>query len=179
MGLDTSIDLGIRNKKTGEIVSAGVAYWRKYYGLTRTLLDIARRTEHWKAYNGEELNAVYESETTQDFETTCRPSVLNAWIKEITELFLDPDASEWMDCLWDSVHARGYTARQLEGLLVAESIVRYEFSEYTLEKFQELYDAETNEWHYNRDNPITDKFIAEVLKNPNDYEWIVYFENSY
>lgn len=170
MGLDTSIILGLKEKGSANpICAVSVAYWRKYYGLTNTLFHIARQEENWLRP---------ELEQDCDYMTTCRPRVLSDWIEEITNLLRDPEADEWYNSIWGSVHARGYTARQLEGILKAESIVN-KINEYSLEVYKELYDEETHEWLLKRENPFTDELVEKIVTNPEAYEWYVEFENSY
>ena len=170
MGLDTSIILCLKEKNSPTpICAVSVAYWRKYYSLTRTLLYIARQEENWLRP---------EMEQDCDYMTTCRPLVLSDWIEAITNLLRDSEADEWYNSIWGAVDARGYTARQLEGVLKAESVVKG-INEYSLEIYKELYDEETREWLLKRENPLTDELIAKIIANPEAYEWYVEFENSY
>ena len=173
MGLDTSIYLCLKEKNkdyNNPICRVGIAYWRKYYGLTNTLYYIARQEENW-------LNPDFESSC--DYETTCRPRVLTDWIEEITKLLRDPLADEWGNSIWGYVDSRSYTARQLDGILRAETIVSRIISEYSLELYSEMFDDETKTWLLKRENPFTDALIDEITSNPDAYEWYVEFENSY
>lgn len=172
MGLDTTITLSLRNKKTEEeVASVEVAYWRKYWGLTLTLLHIAREEPNW-------WNERKDRESEDDFLTTCNPCVLTDWIEKITELLKNPEANEWSDSLWGSVCARGYTARQLEDILIAESIIN-SMNAYSLELCSDLFEKSTDAY-FKRINPFKDeKLINEVENNPRDFEWLVELENSY
>lgn len=183
MGLDTSIILGLRKKSMATpFVEVFIAYWRKYYGLTRTLLFTAREEDKWRAQEDTFIcgRNPWEEETCSDYLTTCNSSVLTSWIEEITTLLRDKEADEWSDSIWEDVRARGYTARQLENILIAESICSMSINEYALELYKELYDEETREWFpRGRKELFEETTIKEILEHPDDYVWDVIFENSY
>lgn len=172
MGLDTSIYLKIKSKITKkEVFRVSVAYWRKYWGLTTTLLEVARRKEYWTPFS--------EAEIEGDWETNCEPDVIFAFNETITKLLFDYNADEWSQSLWGNDEARSYTAQQLSSLFIAESIIRdgIENLDYNFERFQILYNRENS---YREDYPpLTEETFKNVIEKPRLYEYVIEFENSY
>lgn len=176
MGLDTSVYLKIRHKRLNvEILSVPVAYWRKYFGLTTHFLEIARDPDrgYWIPANDEELEV--------DYITTCKSLVLRDYIVAIAHNIVYNDSPYWTQSFWGVEESRVHTAQQLSTLILADSIcsTRMEDIRYWVDDLEALW----NTAYYYKNPipafPLTETVISEIEKHPENFEFVVVFENSY
>lgn len=184
MGLDYSIDLEIRNKKTRQsLIEVEVAYWRRCWGLAYELNDIARRDE-FKFDEKIEYDA-------DEWHFVSKPSIIPEVINSICAALPNVNALHWQNSFWEVSGARANSARELSKLIRLETFInsKYEYkddkgvnrAEYDFDEIEYLIDLENQSYFRTNENgkKLTDEDKQELMDNPNDYEFIIHFYFSY
>lgn len=103
MGLDFSIEVEFKNKKTGESMTFEMAYWRKFWTLRNEVLHLFGKD-------------------ADEFLTIIKPEDLRKIIKLLAEAIADRDSEIFHDSIWGGNVGRRITARQIERLCLWDSL---------------------------------------------------------
>lgn len=103
MGLDFSIEVEFKNKKTGESMAFEIAYWRKFWTLRNEVLHLFGKD-------------------ADEFLTIIKPEDLRKIIKLLTEAIADRDSEIFHDSIRGGNVGRRITARQIERLCLWDSL---------------------------------------------------------
>ena len=153
MGLDFSIDLHIKNKKTGDKREIELAYWRKAYGLRDTMMDIASR------------NYIRADD---DYLIECPTVILESLFEDFGKIFFCHQANEWTDSIWGAARTRAMTLKEFEKLAVVDSLYNDDIIDP-----EEACDDAANVLGEDYD------IFYDTIEHPEDYEVTIVFYNSY
>lgn len=103
MGLDFSIEVEFKNKKTGESMTFEMAYWRKFWTLRNEVLHLFGKD-------------------ADEFLTIIKPEDLRKIIKLLAEAIADRDSEIFHDSIWSGNVGRRITVRQIERLCLWDSL---------------------------------------------------------
>lgn len=159
MGLDFSIRVEFKNKKTGESMTFEIAYWRKFWALRNEVLHLFDRN-------------------TDEFLTIIKPEDLAKIINLLAEAITDRD-SEIHDSVWGRNMGRRITARQIERLCFWDSL--FESLPYIKEdkarREEIIDDLEVDIECYEYDTSNED--LKHILMSIEDYDITIEIYNSY
>lgn len=153
MGLDYTIAMEIRRKGENKpLFEVEIAYWRKNWAVSELCQNIARG--RWM------IGA------KGDYETYCTPEVLEDLIHAFGRR-LSVDDSLWGNSLWGETISRTQTVRELVSICAAQSFITNPTYD-TAEDIQAFFDYK-----------IDIDEVAFYIKNPEAYEVVIVFYNSY
>ena len=156
MGQDYIISLAIRDKETkNNKYIINIAYWRKAFGVTNAMQDIARKPIHLIS-------------AEEDYLTISSTSVLKDVEKVIISNLNNLDNEIWTySGVFTPIEVRNTSVHNLANILAAEEWI-------TNPENEDAYDLM---WEDNASySPST---LEDYLKNKDKYEVVVIFENSY
>lgn len=160
MGLDFSIEVEFKNKKTGESMTFEIAYWRKFWTLRNEVLHLFGKD-------------------ADEFLTIIKPEDLRKIIKLLTEAIADRDSEIFHDSIWGGNVGRRITARQIERLCFWDSLFEslLWIKEDKTSRKQIIDDLEIDIEHYEYDTSNED--LKQVLTSIEDYDITIKIYNSY
>ena len=156
MGQDYIISLAIRDKETKNnkyIIS--IAYWRKAFGVTNAMQDIARKPIHF-------ISAV------EDYLTVSSTSVLKDVEKVIISNLNNLDNEIWTySGVFTPIEVRNTSVHNLANILAADEWI-------TNPENNDAYDLMWEEGY-----DYIEVAFKDYLENKDKYEIVIIFENSY
>lgn len=172
MGLDLSIELLIKEKKSGAIVGMEeLAYWRKHWGLRDELL---------KLFTSNKDDILYAD---VDIETRVPLSYLPAAIELICDKIKDyarGDATMFSNSIWDAEQTVQQTIEELKRLCIANDclIAKETMTKEELLLYMDSIGIDISEpvYYWMNNSEFT---IEDIVKNIEDYEFCLVLINSY
>lgn len=156
MGLDYIISARIKNRKTKEVITIDIAYWRKCYSLRDVLQECARTK-----------NPSSVKKIEDDSYTRCRCWVLHGVVEELSRRIADPDDYAWADSIWGRDSVRFSTCVELGKLCVAEAFFN------PVNTSEDIIATASRAFDYDED------VLADIFLNPLKYKISIEFVNSY
>jgi hypothetical protein len=165
VGLDFSIEVKIKHKRTKETFTIEAAYWRKCYGIRDEVMDAALLSDKVLKYD-------------EDYLLVVKPKTIADIIKRLCDVINDEDVMK--DSIWGTVHTQLITLEQLKSLYLWQSFIDSFSSDYgcvdddvidglneRISLYNETYGANIN---------IN---LADVLTYKADYDICLEINNSY
>ncbi len=160
MGLDFSIEVDFKNKKTGESLTFEMAYWRKFWTLRDEVLRLF-------------------DQSTDEYLTIIKPEDLRKIIKLLADAITDRDSEIFHDSIWGGNVGRRITVHQIERLCFWDSLFEslLWIKEDEAHREQIIDDLEIDIERYEYDASSED--LEHVLMSIEDYDFTIRIENSY
>ncbi len=166
MGLDFSVDFEIYKKladndsqeKATPVYTMEVAYWRKAYGIARRFMQEAH-------------NSSYLLSEDWDFCCNCSCEILNNLIIILLDNLYYDDSELWTDSIFGAVDTKRYSIYNLAKLMALKDWLSYrdeDIDSFRLAKYDNDFGP-----------GISDELYADILANPNKYEFRISIINSY
>lgn len=171
MGLDFMINLRFKNKKTKEVSSFELGYWRKCYSLRTAIMNLV-----------EDSSYVISSEG--DWYIKATKEILQDVIELLAEEIPNVDSQLFANSIWSKEQCRDLTVRNLLTLIRGQGVA-LAFKEIYHEKDEDykkdlIADAVDNYASYFETEHNSDLIsLTSILQNANDYNISVEFINSY
>lgn len=108
MGLDFSIYVKLKNKRTGDERDFELAYWRKCYGIRDMIVEVAMN------------DRVKHKDNFQDVDIICDPTVIHDINEHLIEELGNLNSSYWTDSIWTPFETREQTLHNLAAMLSFE-----------------------------------------------------------
>ena len=160
MGLDFSIEVEFKNKKTGESEIFEIAYWRKFWTLRDEVLRLFGKS-------------------TDEYLTIIKPEDLRKIIKLLAEAIADRDNEVFHDSIWGGNVGRRITAHQIERLCFWDSLFEsllWIKEDETSSRKQVIDDLEIDESYFYGGSSEP---LEYMLMHIEDYDFIIKIYNSY
>lgn len=175
MGLDYSINVKIKRRKTGETINTiEIAYWRKFWSLRSETMRIAM--------SDEDKVIQYDA----DWLLEVKPEVLEDIIECLTSAVADRNDELHSDSIWGSVTGRQVTLRQLIRLCPWDNLfARFEdiLAEDMLDGSREAYlndiDDIFEDIKKDPEYPVDLIDLKEICMTLEEYEFSLEIINSY
>lgn len=174
MGLDFSIEIRVKNKKTKEVISIEAAYWRKCYGVRDEVMDAALKSNLILKYD-------------EDYYLRVKAEAIETINDRLIELLSDKECLE--QSIWGYVSTRRQVLLALEQLFDWENFIQEFLSAKSDERDVE-FDVE-NQMLCDRLRGYIDNLNSQynghldsalpeqIFRNPQDYKISIEINNSY
>lgn len=174
MGLDFSIEIRIKDKKTKEVTSIEAAYWRKCYGIRDEVMDAALHSNLILKYN-------------EDYYLRVKAEAIEAINDRLIQTLSDREVLE--QSIWGYISTRRQTLLNLEQLFDWENFLQ-EFigakdsgeevewdndTQFLCERLKGYIQTYNSTYNAHFDVDLAEK----VLKTPSNYKVSIEINNSY
>ena len=159
MGLDFHINLIAKNKGNNQISEIPLCYWRKCYGLARTILNVISP------------DVVSNDE---DYEFLCKTEVIPNLINVFCDIIKSYDSPELSDSIWEKEQVKIMILSELMNLVKIDSLFNFLETKPTDEELDEyIYETMALE------SLIDDEDLIKAFYNKDSYDFYIEIINSY
>lgn len=163
MGLDFSINFVARKRGTKTVNDFSMCYWRKCYGLARTILE--KISPYVLSHDGE-------------WSYLCTVDVIPELISTFCDIIKDRNSMELSDSTWDIDQTRQMIVRSVAALTQFEGLLELLMCKPDKDDVDEYIEQIICGEDFYAD-AFSDPEILNVFYNPESYDFFIEVVNSY